>query len=261
LAERLGENALNNILIPEQKAGGIWTELDTWAGDGLFLDGVVAWLESEIPPAANTSVGIGGRVRDLNLWENGFTNGWSKVFGPGTVSFADPSALETDAFFSQPGAYQLLLLVDDGTTQKSATLDILVGGPDSSALYAAWVATYPTLGTSTNWNDDFEPDGLNNLAEYALGGDPTFNDAAIKLPTAHTDSNWLYYMYNRREDAAARGLSYTLLSGSDLQDGSMTNVLAPFSVSAALDGFESVTNRISTSAESKQFMQLEISYD
>jgi hypothetical protein len=136
-----------------------------------------------------------------------------------------------------------------------------VGGPDSSALYAAWVATYPTLGTATNWNDDFEPDGLNNLAEYALGGDPTFNDAALKLPTTYTDSTWLYYMYNRRNDAAARGLSYTVLSGTDLLDGSITNVVAPLSVSAAVDGFETVTNRIPTDTEIQQFIKLEVGFD
>jgi hypothetical protein len=38
LAERLGTNALNHVILPQQKTGGIWTALYNWGGDGLFLD-------------------------------------------------------------------------------------------------------------------------------------------------------------------------------------------------------------------------------
>ena len=54
---------------------------------------------------------------------------WSKVSGPGDVTFADPKAAVTTATFSAPGAYVLQVTADNGTTKASSTLTVKVELP------------------------------------------------------------------------------------------------------------------------------------
>ncbi len=51
---------------------------------------------------------------------------WSKVSGPGTVTFADASAIDTTATFSTDGTYILQLQADDGVLQATDTLTVTV---------------------------------------------------------------------------------------------------------------------------------------
>ena len=51
---------------------------------------------------------------------------WSKVTGPGTVTFADATAPVTTATFSAPGAYQLKLTLDNGETRVDSALNVKV---------------------------------------------------------------------------------------------------------------------------------------
>jgi uncharacterized protein len=57
------------------------------------------------------------------------TTRWSKVSGPGRVTFADPAALITTATFSAPGAYVLQLTARNGETTASSTLRVAVETP------------------------------------------------------------------------------------------------------------------------------------
>jgi hypothetical protein len=136
--------------------------------------------------------------------------------------------------------------------------------PSPEESYSAWAATY---GLDTNSTGamafDFEPDGLDNLAEYALGGNPTNHDAASLLPTfgitdAGGGSNFIDYVYNRRRDAALRGLSYGLNESTNLLDNWLYVGTAYETGSANIDpSFESVTNAIPVTEE-KGFINLEI---
>jgi DUF1680 family protein len=54
---------------------------------------------------------------------------WSKVSGPGTVTFADANSAVTTATFSTPGAYVLQVTADNGTTKASSTLAVHVELP------------------------------------------------------------------------------------------------------------------------------------
>ena len=51
---------------------------------------------------------------------------WSKVSGPGAVTFADPTAPVTSATFSTPGSYALKLTLDNGETRVDSTLNVKV---------------------------------------------------------------------------------------------------------------------------------------
>jgi hypothetical protein len=54
------------------------------------------------------------------------TTTWSKVSGPGTVTFADANAVDTTASFSEAGPYLLQLTANDGEKASSADIVILV---------------------------------------------------------------------------------------------------------------------------------------
>ena len=57
------------------------------------------------------------------------TTTWSKVSGPGTVSFANPTAQDTTATFSQAGTYTLRLTANDGALSGADNVVITVLGP------------------------------------------------------------------------------------------------------------------------------------
>jgi hypothetical protein len=54
---------------------------------------------------------------------------WSKVSGPGNVSFANAHALSTTASFSAAGAYVLRLTATDGALSANDDLTIMVNNP------------------------------------------------------------------------------------------------------------------------------------
>lgn len=57
------------------------------------------------------------------------TVAWSKVSGPGAVTFADPAAAVTTATFSTPGKYVLQVAADNGSTRSTSTLAVTVELP------------------------------------------------------------------------------------------------------------------------------------
>lgn len=122
-------------------------------------------------------------------------------------------------------------------------------------IYVAWAAQ---KGANADMTVDTDSDGMDDLLEYALGGIPTIPDADTIQPASDTVGDWLYYVYNRREDAADRGLTYEVFSSLDLVYGPITNATEYVNASSPVDGFESVTNRIPTATEGKQFIQLKV---
>jgi hypothetical protein len=115
LKDRLGSNAMNSQLIPAQKVGHIWNELQSWYGDGLFMDPVVVWYDEGVDVMVDTAHDIFGHVRDLNLMESSPSIGWSLTSGPGTVQFSDSSSLSTQVTFSAEGTYIVRLVVGSTT--------------------------------------------------------------------------------------------------------------------------------------------------
>lgn len=91
--------------------------------------------------------------------------------------------------------------------------------------YEDWVEDWGLTGSDTNRTADIEPDGMDNLLEYALGGNPLVDDAATMLPTIEGPvdvggTNYLDYVYRRRNDAGTRGLTYDVQFKTDLVSGS-----------------------------------------
>jgi regulation of enolase protein 1 (concanavalin A-like superfamily) len=129
--------------------------------------------------------------------------------------------------------------------------------------YEAWTAAYNLEGSNAWSWIDLEPDGMNNLLEYALGGNPTNADAATVLPSGEMvpilGTNWLELVYLRRHDYAARGLTYTVKAATSLTPGQWsTNGVAPGGSEPFDEEFDTVTDRISTENEPAGFLRLEV---
>jgi PKD repeat protein len=73
-----------------------------------------------LPAAANLS----GTATDDGLPSGTLQTTWSKIGGPGTVAFANASALSTTATFSTAGNYTLRLTASD--TALSSTSDVAI---------------------------------------------------------------------------------------------------------------------------------------
>lgn len=78
-------------------------------------------------------------------------------------------------------------------------------------------------------NDDPDGDGLTNLLEYALGGDPAINstespEGANLSPHLEQTPNGVTFVFRKRTDADARGLTYTVLYSEDLSPNSFSEV-------------------------------------
>jgi hypothetical protein len=83
-------------------------------------------LAVTLPAAAS----LDGTVTDDGLPDppGAITTAWSLVSGPGTVTFADPNAVDTTASFSGTGTYDLRLSADDGGGVASDTVAVTVSG-------------------------------------------------------------------------------------------------------------------------------------
>jgi uncharacterized protein len=75
---------------------------------------------------------------------------WTKVSGPGSVTFADPAAAVTTATFSAPGDYVLRLTADDGTARADSTLAVKVALPPPAEPLAPVVTRKHTV-TDPMW--------------------------------------------------------------------------------------------------------------
>jgi len=87
-----------------------------------------------------TTVTLTGSVTDDGLPLGGtITQQWSKLSGPGTVTFSSPTQLATQATFSAPGTYLLQLTASDSQLSASSVVSVailqkFVGGPVSGTI-------------------------------------------------------------------------------------------------------------------------------
>jgi len=72
------------------------------------------------------AAGLDGTVSDDGLPAGTLSTTWSAQSGPGTVSFGDPSAVDTTASFSVPGTYVLRLSADDSELSAFDELTVAV---------------------------------------------------------------------------------------------------------------------------------------
>ena len=89
------------------------------------------------------SVTLDGSVSDDGLPTNTLTISWSKVSGPGTVTFSSPNTANTQATFSTFGTYVLQLTANDSQLSTSSNVTITV---NSQAVALSLALSAPLAG-------------------------------------------------------------------------------------------------------------------
>jgi hypothetical protein len=177
--------------------------------------------------------------------------------GGGNSSGWQASASYTNSGLSADTQYSYTVQMHD-SLGNTGTVSAAASATTDAAPYDIWASLYPTLSnTAPDWDE--EPDGMDNLMEYALGGNPTNSDAASIRPVFEVRGDVFSYIY-RRQSPKDPALTYEVLSSTDLIDGPITNTTLEVGVSGVSNGFELVTNAVSTATEPQQFMGLKVEY-
>ena len=168
------------------------------------------------------------------------------------------------AFFKGMIAEVLIYKENVADTERAAIENELMAKystlSDQTA-YESWTQAYDLSGDDAAMTNNPDGDLANNLAEYALGGNPTNSNDIGNLPysevVADGGTNWFKFIYYVRNDAAIRELSYIPQVASDLVVGNWTtNGISTDGVGTFDSEFDSVTSRVSTVSEGEQFMNL-----
>jgi len=101
---------------------------------------------------------------------------------------------------------------------------------------------------------------LENLGEYAFGGNPVIADAASVLPISQPSENHFYHIHNERTDDSS--LTYTVeLCTNLVSNGWKTNGVEFVGEAGFSNGWKTVTNRVPTLGKERQFIRLEVEAD
>src|SRR5439155_20671848 len=94
-------------------------------------------------------VSLSGTATDDGVPGLAVTTQWSKVSGPGSVTFANAAALATSATFSMQGTYVLQLAANDGLLTGTDTLTVTVlSNPANKAIQFTATGTFATFGAA-----------------------------------------------------------------------------------------------------------------
>ncbi len=185
------------------------------------------------------------------------------VASEGVVSYDDVMAGLTELTEANVGTWKLDIASRDNNNATLNTLSIdevqfLVSYQFASD-FEIWAEGFGLTGSDAAPDFDYEPDGMDNLTEYAIGGDPTIDDASTVLPESgiaeDAGTNWLYYVHNERTDDAS--LTFTVQLKEDLvyDPAWVTTGVEFVGESGIVADFKSVTNRTDLGSN-EEFLRL-----
>lgn len=157
--------------------GGLQT-----AGGGLHVNGITKWEFAEPPPLG---VLLQGQVTDDGLPTDApLTAQWTKVSGPGSVTFSNPTGAVSYARFSAVGTYVLRLTASDTDLSGLDEVTITVRGNQPPAVSAGLdqtVGRFEPVVLRGAVADDGLPEGASVLYQWSLvspagGAGVTFTD-------------------------------------------------------------------------------------
>jgi hypothetical protein len=150
------------------------------------------------------------------------TTSWSRVSGPGTVTFDDPNAFITNAHFSTNGVYSLAFQAAKGATTTSAGLIVVVGnvpyGPTLKLRYA-----FDDISSGTTTPSDTSGGGVNvTLQMLDKNGGSTNLHGAVNSGVAGltTGSRALNLSSNLTQGASG---NFAATTNASLGFGNVTN--------------------------------------
>jgi hypothetical protein len=117
------DRRVDNNINPDENDGGIY-EVQLPPPPINQPPSVNAGDNQEIVSTASAT--LDGTVSDDGLPNGTLTTSWTKVSGPGTVTFGNANDVDTSASFSAPGTYQLQLAADDSALTGSDLVEVVV---------------------------------------------------------------------------------------------------------------------------------------
>jgi hypothetical protein len=160
--------------------------------------------------------------------------GWSKVSGPGNVTFGNSNLISTTVTFDRSGNYVLRLSATDTQIETSQDLNLLVH-PNTN-VFEDWIAGFfPSVTNQSVIGIAADPDTdrAQNFLEFALGMNPTNADAqpfALHQPglpkgSIQTITGTNYLVLTVQRPIGRLGITYTAEVSSDLMTWSAAAVV------------------------------------
>jgi lysophospholipase L1-like esterase len=157
-------------------------------------------------------------------------------------------------------------LTPDGATDMANGLFTAMDPIVNPLTFAGWTTQKGLSGADTNYFADPDGDGINNLLEYATGGNPaSTNDSPdiFRLNPAGwsaADTNGVEFTSRRQRYATAKGLIYQLERTDDLISGIWeTNGVEETGTAMIDENYEWVSNRVVLSTNETGFVRMRIS--
>ncbi len=198
----VAENQYNTTTFDEVTTSRLRLEIDS---NGTYSTGILEWKvwdcgkSPDFPPKVSAGVDrvvmsggktyLNGTIKMLAGKGAAPTATWSKVSGPGTVTFENAGAPTTTATFSTPGDYVLQLTAARGPLSGSSTLAVKVDSPPPATPLKS-VDTKRYTIDSPLWNSrakalivNWIPHCIDKISDPNVkeGGINNFLDAANKL--------------------------------------------------------------------------------
>ena len=171
----------------------------------------------------------------------------------GSSTVLNPTTVAVDSSESLADGYAGLLAPHVGYSSKfdNFALRLIVGG------YEGWTTGWGTdIGAKT---DDFDHDGLVNIYEYGLGGDPTNALDQGTSPEFGVENvggtNWFGYIHPQLSDLES-GLSYHLELNTDLVTGAWTNSGYTVTGTNVTGGELNFVTNVTDTVEGEKFIRL-----
>ena len=249
--------------------GGTLTTTNFLLGGGASAECNLTGGELVILGTTNESIQILNSVlcleKALIKWSNSNVTDWiTNAVSTGAITWSNGLAHGTystngfDGYFNSEDSILYWDNLENGSSFAQSVIWV------EKSPYKTWADNYLLSGTNALWSADPDHDGLNNLSEFGLGGNPTNGYNPDILPTFQIKAglDLAEYVYRQRSDPAAYGLTYTLeLSTNLLAQSWTTNGYNLIGVSPDIDGFRTVTNQIPMTGINAQFIRLQIQYE
>jgi hypothetical protein len=203
--------------------------------DGTKLDQILLTSEKRFNPGKNnqvpsvnaganqsvilpSSATLNGTVTDdgLPISPGTVTTTWSKVSGPGTVTFGNAAAVNTTATFNQTGIYVLRLTASDGVLQAFDDITVTVTAGDFTIIALPDTQFYsrdlsPIFAAQTQWIVDNK--ALRNIVYVAHLGDCVENGDSFTSEWNHADAA-MKLIENPNTTGLLHGIPYGIAVGN-----------------------------------------------
>ena len=199
-------------------------------------EGVVLQFLSDFTAGTNSAV-IQLDGEKAGAWAHVDLNYTNSIFGWGVSEIVLPSRLtngrrrlDLAVFYSEPA------------TEYGITARPIARKPEPGIAYLDWIADFVGMGCFTNMTDDGDGDAIDNLGEFAFGGDPSETSDAGFAFTARAVDAEIEFVHARR--VGDHGLTYALETTENLVSNQWLVLNAPSTGAGELGGdFEVLTNR------------------